>query len=195
MDATGVQATTVNAADVADAVTSMLVLHEEHWRDRDIHLEHMTARFAAHLREALPRMVAEGQALVVEYHLDGELLASQLDVVGHRFLGSYLPGVSPRLKERLDVASMLLRTDLELAVAAGVPRYSMLRGTEEYKFHFRPDPVQNDRILLSRPRTAASLVYPASARARSALFGWAKEHTPWLRGVHRQVMRLRLRAG
>ena len=186
VDAAGVTVDRVPAEKVPDALPAMLALHREQWRGRGINPEHETARFAAHLGEAVARMARTGQAVAVEYRLEGELLAGQLHLLGHDFLGYYLAGVSPRLKERVDVASMLIRNDVELTVASGLSRYSMLRGREDFKLRWRPDEVRNRRLLLARPGMAGTLGYAAVAQVRGAAVRLAKRRAPWLRSVKRR---------
>ncbi|MCU1605705.1 MAG: Acetyltransferase involved in cellulose biosynthesis, CelD/BcsL family, partial [Modestobacter sp.] len=165
VDQLGVQVTGTPAADVPAGVAALLALHEEQWRGRGGNPEHLTPRFTQHLTEALTRLVADGQARLAQYRIDGELVAAQIDLLGHDTLSYYLAGVSPRLRELADVSSMLVRHDLEQAVAAGLPRYSMLRGLEDYKYRWRPDPVQQHRVVLSRPGLLAGAGYPLLVRA------------------------------
>ena len=174
IDAAGVRASTVAPAAVPGAVADMLRLHEEQWRGRGITPEHLTPRFATHLTEAISRMVARGQAMVVTYDLDGELVVVQLELVGTRFLGYYLAGISPRLRERIDTATLLVRNDIRLTLDAGLPRYSMMRGEEEYKLRWRPERVEHTRAVLSRPGLLGGAGLPALTAARAAVVARAK---------------------
>jgi CelD/BcsL family acetyltransferase involved in cellulose biosynthesis len=180
-DALGIEISTVSKDGVAEAVTALLRLHEEQWRGRGINPEHLSSRFSAHLTEALPRMVAVGQAVLVEYRIDGELLASHVDLLGHQFLGHYLAGISPRLKERIDVSSMIIGQDAALTVAAGLPRYSMLRGQEDYKLRWRAEEVRSGRLLLSRPGSFAARGLPELARVRAGAVRVLNDRAPWVR--------------
>ncbi|WP_448625835.1 GNAT family N-acetyltransferase [Geodermatophilus sp. URMC 64] len=183
LDASGVEATTLPVEEVADAVATLLRLHAEQWTGRGIDPEHLSDRFAAHLTEAVPRMVADGSAVVVVYSLGGEVLGCQLDVLSHDLLGYYLAGISPRLKGLIDVASLQVSHDLELARAAGLPRYSMLRGTEDYKLRWRPETVPNERLLLSRPGSPGAWPYLHAVDGRAAALRIARQRAPWLRQV------------
>ncbi len=194
IDEAGVTASTVPAAAVPGAVADMLRLHREQWRGRGITPEHLTARFADHLTEAFSRMVPSDQAMVVAYHLDGEPVAVQLELLGHRFLGYYLAGISPRLRERIDTATLLVRNDVGLALKAGLPRYSMMRGEEDYKLRWRPDRVQNTRLLLSRPGRLGGAGLPALTAARAAAVAWGKR-TEWVREVYTRGRRAAVRPG
>jgi CelD/BcsL family acetyltransferase involved in cellulose biosynthesis len=191
VDASGVKATTVPEPDVPEAVANLLRLHAEQWQGRGVNPEHLSDRFAAHLTEAATRMVADGQAFLVCYCADGEVLGCQLDLVGHDFLGFYLSGISPHLKDRIDVASMQVRHDLELTRTAGLPRFSMLRGIEDYKLRWRPEHVRNERLLLSPPGFPGAVGYPELVRGRAAAVRWAKDRAPWIRDVRDRLVRLR----
>jgi CelD/BcsL family acetyltransferase involved in cellulose biosynthesis len=180
-DAKGIEVDVATPDQVADDVGTMLRLHAQQWAGRGGTPEHFTDRFAAHLTEAFPRLVAERQAHVVRYRLGGEVLAVQLDLVGHDFLGYYLAGISPELRQQIDVHPVQLRSDMELALAAGVPRYSMLRGLEEYKLHWRPEQVDNARLLLVRPGLPAGAALTLLMRGRAAAARLARERAPWLR--------------
>ncbi|MGY1805918.1 GNAT family N-acetyltransferase [Blastococcus sp. SYSU D00669] len=183
LEASGVKATVVPPHEARDAVGVLLRLHAEQWAGRGINPEHLSDRFAGHLLEAVPRMVADGSAAVVAYSVGGEVLGCQLDLLGHDFLGYYLAGISPRLKQLIDVASMQVGNDVELARAAGLPRYSMLRGTEDYKLRWRPDVVPNQRLLLGRPGVLGARGYPHLVRGRTAAVRFAKDRAPWARTV------------
>jgi CelD/BcsL family acetyltransferase involved in cellulose biosynthesis len=155
VDASGVQVRDVDAARVPAAVDELLRLHWEQWAGRGVTEEHLRDRFRGHLVDALPRMVASGQALVREYVLDGELVASQIDFLGGGALSYYLAGISPSLRARIDTAVLLVCHDVELAVSRGLARYSMLRGQEDYKLRWRPDSVVQERLLLHPPAVPA----------------------------------------
>jgi CelD/BcsL family acetyltransferase involved in cellulose biosynthesis len=195
VDAAGVEITTAAPDEVPTAVATLLRLHAEQWRGRGITPEHLTERFAAHLTEAATRMAGEGQAQLVCYRVEGEVLACQVNLVGHQFLGYYLAGVSPRLRERIDVASMQVRSDIERTLAAGIPRYSMLRGHEDYKLRWRPEVVANERLLLARNDRIGAGGYPLVVRAEKAAITFAKERMPWMRGVHATLSALVGRRG
>ncbi len=168
-DALGIVTAQVPAERTAEAVAAMLRLHEEQWRGRGINPEHLSARFAEHLTRALPQLVADGQAVVLEHRLDGALVAGQVGLVGHDLLGYYLAGISPRLKEQVDVASLLIRADVEVTVAHGLSRYSLMRGEEDYKLRWRPEWIEHTRLICARPGVLGAAGYPTMLRAKQNL--------------------------
>jgi CelD/BcsL family acetyltransferase involved in cellulose biosynthesis len=119
-------------------------------------------------------MIERGQAVFAEYRVGGELVASEVDLVGHDELAYYLAGISPALRERMDTAVLLVSRDLELAARLGKSSYSLLRGQEDYKYRWRPVEVEAARILLARPGLLGSAGYFTAAAVREAAFTWGR---------------------
>lgn len=165
-DALGIATAQVPAERTAEAIAEMLRLHEEQWRGRGINAEHLTVRFREHLTRAVPQLVADGQAVVLEHRLDGALVASQVGLLGQDLLGYYLAGISPGLKEQIDVASLLIRADVELTVAHGFSRYSLMRGEEDYKLRWRPERIEHTRLICARPGVLGAAGYPTMLRVK-----------------------------
>jgi len=191
-DAIGPATRTVDPDDAAGAVDRLLCLHEEQWRDRGGTPEHVRPRFRVFLREAVARMAADGQAVLVEHVLD-DVRAVELLLVGPTFLGSYLSGVSPGLRRRLEVSSLLIRADLRIACERGLPRFSLMRGAEPYKLAWQPDEAPNARLLLVRPGLLGGAGLPALVRGRAALAAYAKERGTWLLTLRSRWARWRRR--
>ncbi|PJE99787.1 glycosyl transferase family 1 [Streptomyces carminius] len=165
LDRAGVEHRAVPAGEVPAAVAGLLRLHVLQWRGRGITPEHLRARFAGHLVRALTAMVRDGTARVTEYRLDGRVVAADAVLLSGDFLGGYLHGAHPGLRARVDVSAMLLRHDAEYAAATGRGVIGLLRGTEPYKLHWRPEAVTNRRLLLARPVMAPALRLRAAGRA------------------------------
>src|ERR671913_581936 len=183
IDQLGVQRSEVAPADVPRAVTDLIRLHEDQWQGRRGNPEHLVDRFHSHLANAVAPMIARGQAVFVEYRVDGELLASEVDLIGHERLDYYLAGISPALRQRIDTAVLLVSSALERAAQLEKKDYSFLRGTEDYKFRWRPDEVVATRIVLARPGplrsagyfTASAVWGTALATGRRVLQGRARD--------------------
>jgi CelD/BcsL family acetyltransferase involved in cellulose biosynthesis len=164
----------------------LIRLHAAQWAGRRGNPEHLTERFRAFLTEALPVMVARSQAVVVEYRVDGEPVAAEVDLLGHRQLAYYLAGISPTLRERIDTAVLLVSSALDRAGRLGRQEYSFLRGDEDYKFRWRPDEVIATRLLLARPGLLGSAGYVAMTTTSAAVLGLARRV---LRGRARELAR------
>ncbi|WP_327236188.1 GNAT family N-acetyltransferase [Streptomyces sp. NBC_01317] len=151
LDALGIEERTVPEDEIPGAVERLLELHRLQWQGRGVTPEHLSTRFAAHLTRSVRSMVEQGDAMITEFRLAGELVASDLTLMSSQLAGGYLYGADPVLRaKKVDVAMMLLRTCARQISASGRTTLSMLRGNEPYKHHWRPDTVCNQRYLLAR---------------------------------------------
>ncbi|MEW2085427.1 GNAT family N-acetyltransferase [Streptomyces sp. NPDC005283] len=151
IDALKIENYAVPEHEVPAAVDHLLRLHELQWRGQGVAVEHLKPRFAEHLARATQRMVRDGEASLTEFRLDGEVVAANVALQSGYLTGGYLHGAHPGLREKkVDVATMLLRHDAELAARTGRRVLSLLRGDEAYKSHWRPRAVINQRLLLAR---------------------------------------------
>ena len=164
LDALGIEERVVPGEDVPAALERLLTLHQRQWEGRGVTAEHTSDRFAAHLTRAVRPMVDSGHARVTEFRLGGEVVAADLTLMSPSLAGGYLYGADPGLRERkVDVATMLLRHGAREADASGRTTLSLLRGSEPYKNHWRPETVGNRRLLLARRRTGPLLLLRAAA--------------------------------
>lgn len=168
LQALGVAAATVPAADVPASVDRMLTLHELQWRGRGVNVEHLRPRFRAHLVRAVTRMTAGDEATLTEFRMDGEVVAVGLALRSAGLSGSYLYGAHPVLRERkADIATMLMAEEARQAAGRDLAVLSMLRGSEPYKNHWRPEAVTSGRLLLARPALEPLLrLHESRARMR-----------------------------
>ncbi|WP_017239801.1 GNAT family N-acetyltransferase [Streptomyces sp. SS] len=182
LDALGIDAHIVSGEEVPAALDRLLALHRLQWQGRGVTAEHTSRRFAQHLTRAVRPMVERGDAMVTEFRLAGDVVAADLTLMSPRLAGGYLYGADPALRARkVDVATMLLRHGARETSAGGRATLSMLRGSESYKQHWRPEPVRNRRLLLSGRGTAPLLWLRAGAAdARRWAAGQARRHA-WLR--------------
>jgi len=131
----------------------------------------------------VPTMIADGQAVLLEYHLDGAHVASNLVMVGTDLAGGYLYGADPTLRDRLDITTLLISTTLAVAAKSGCATMSMLRGAEPYKLRWRPVEAVNQRVVLVRAGSPRGHAYAAAVRAYAAARRFAKARAPWLRAL------------
>ncbi|MFF0556986.1 GNAT family N-acetyltransferase [Streptomyces sp. NPDC004266] len=164
LDALGIDAHVVTGEEVPAALDRLLKLHQLQWQGRGVTAEHTSERFAQHLTRAVRPMVERGDAMVTEFRLAGDVVAADLTLMSPRLAGGYLYGADPALRARkVDVATMLLRHGARETSAGGRATLSMLRGSESYKQHWRPEPVRNRRLLLAGRGTAPLLWLRAGA--------------------------------
>ncbi|MEW2069448.1 GNAT family N-acetyltransferase [Streptomyces sp. NPDC007346] len=151
VDALGVETRRVPREGVPAAIGTLLRLHELQWRDRGVNPEHLRARFSDHLIRSVGRMVGDGTASVTEFRIGGSVVATDLTLRSGRLAGGYLYGADPGLRERkVDVSTMLLREVAQQSSDSGREVLSLLRGAEQYKNHWQPATVVNQRLLLAR---------------------------------------------
>ncbi|NEK85491.1 GNAT family N-acetyltransferase [Blastococcus saxobsidens] len=174
VDQLAIERTELTRAAVPEAVDGLIQLHEAQWAGRRGNPEHLTDRFRTFLVQALESMVDRGQAVVVEYRLDGRLMASEVDLLGHRQLAYYLAGIDPGLREHIDTSVLLVTGALDLAHRLDRAEYSFLRGDEDYKLRWRPDHVIAERVLLARPGLLGSAGYLPATAAASAVMAFAR---------------------
>ncbi|MFE2232925.1 GNAT family N-acetyltransferase [Streptomyces sp. NPDC059442] len=164
LDALGIDERVVSGEEVPAALDRLLKLHQLQWQGRGVTVEHTSARFAQHLARAVRPMVECGDARVTEFRLGGDVVAADLTLMSPRLAGGYLYGADPVLRARkVDVATMLLRHGARETSASGRATLSMLRGTEPYKQHWRPETVPNQRLMLAGPAAAPLLWLRAGA--------------------------------
>lgn len=162
----------VPQTEIPAAVERLLELHRLQWQGRKVTAEHLSARFSEHLARSVTSMVEHGDARMTEYRLAGTVRAMDLTLMSGQLEGGYLYGADPALRaKKVDVALMLLRSGARHISTSGRSTLSMLRGTEPYKYHWRPETVRNQRLLLARPPLALFLrllVAGAAGRGRAA---------------------------
>ncbi|HEX9999536.1 MAG TPA: GNAT family N-acetyltransferase, partial [Actinoplanes sp.] len=151
------------------------------WAGRsDVNPEHLGRRFEKHLASAAEDLVRAGQAVILQYHQDGRLVASELYVVSPTMVGAYLFGFDPALREQISVIVLLDSQGVMLADQLGRRTLSLLRGDEPYKLRWRPRPVPNERFVLGRPGSLAGAAGPHYLRARAAAVALAARRLPRL---------------
>ncbi|MET8682286.1 GNAT family N-acetyltransferase [Streptomyces sp. NPDC004647] len=182
LDILGIEPRSVPEREVADALVTMLRLHCLQWEGRGVTPEHRRPRFAEHLVRAVRQMVGTGDARVTEYVLEGRVVATDVTLMSAELSGGYLYGAHPDLRAaKADINTMLLRHDAAHAAETGRSVVSLLRGNEEYKRHWRPVAVTNQRLLLSRPGLAPALyLHAAQVAARLLLVRVARARLPAL---------------
>jgi CelD/BcsL family acetyltransferase involved in cellulose biosynthesis len=185
--ALGITTSEVGPEAAGQAVATLLHLHRQQWRRRGMNPEHARSRFAEHLAEAVPHMVDRGQAHLLEYLLDGAVVAVHLVLDGHNLLGAYLYGLQPDLRRRMDVAQLFLGTNLDLAQRLGRPTLSLLRGDEPYKRRWRPEEKRNHRVLLASEGGLVAGMYATTVRLHGRVMEIAKSRLPALSGIRRRL--------
>ncbi|MFJ3581398.1 GNAT family N-acetyltransferase [Streptomyces sp. NPDC090127] len=192
LDALGIDERIVPEDEVPAALERLLKLHQLQWQGRAVTVEHTSDRFAQHLARAVRPMVEHGDARVTEFRLGGDVVAADLTLMSPRLAGGYLYGADPVLRARkVDVATMLLRHGARETSASGRATLSLLRGTEPYKRHWRPETVPNQRLMLAGRGTAPLLWLRAGAAGARRWAARQARERAWVgRAVGRALGRL-----
>ncbi|MBB1247045.1 GNAT family N-acetyltransferase [Streptomyces durbertensis] len=193
IESLGIEERAVPAREVPHAVENLLRLHGMQWRGRGVTPEHLRPRFAEHLVRATRQMVRDGDAVLTEYRMDGRVVAADVTLMSADLAGGYLYGADPELRARkVDITTMLLRHDARQATESGRRVLSLLRGTEPYKQHWRPETVTNQRLLLAG-RGAAPLLglYVAAVEGRRRAGEALHRQLPALRRLRARLNSLR----
>ncbi|CAG6395136.1 GNAT family N-acetyltransferase [Streptomyces cocklensis] len=195
LDAAGVAERDVPAHEVPEAVATLLRLHHLQWQGRGVTPEHVRPRFAEHLARAAAAMVAADEAVVTEFSIGGTVVAANLTVLSPAMAGGYLYGAHPDLRgTKIDVTTLLLRHGVRHTAGAGRPVLTLLRGAEPHKFHWRPEHLANERLLLAgRPLAPVLHARHALAAARTRLARAAAARLPALRAWRARLNDLRAR--
>ena len=122
IEAAPIEAAATAPPDVPPTVHRLLQLHEGQWHGRAIDAEHLPAPVhQGTCLRALTGMVERGQAELTRYEVDGRPVVVDLEVVGHDFVGTYLAGFDPGLREQVDVAMLMLSRAFGLAERCRAP--------------------------------------------------------------------------
>ncbi|WP_461030362.1 GNAT family N-acetyltransferase, partial [Streptomyces sparsus] len=189
LEALGIEERVVSEHEVPAAVATMLRLHGMQWRGRGVTPEHLKPRFAEHLVRATTQMVRTGDALLTEYRIGEQVMAADVTLMSAELAGGYLYGAHPDLRARkVDITTMLLRHDSRHVTESGRSVLSMLRGTEPYKQHWRPETVTNQRFLLARGSMGPALrLYAAGLAGRELAVSTARRRMPAARAWRSKV--------
>jgi CelD/BcsL family acetyltransferase involved in cellulose biosynthesis len=177
-DRLGLRAATVPADpdEVRDAIGELLDLHARQWAGRPVNGLHLTGAFRRHITASIQVLAPAGRAALTRHLLGGEVAAVSLILLTGDLAGGYLYGVDPTLFTKVDVATMMIRSDLELAHARGASRLSLLRGVEAAKLRWLPVQRRNRQLLLLPPRlglghaAATARLIGRAARERAGSF-------------------------
>ncbi|WP_162924578.1 GNAT family N-acetyltransferase [Rubrobacter indicoceani] len=153
---------------IADAARRFVALHREYWRDRNISPEHLTGRFANHIVLSAGRMVPEGGMEIREFRLKGEVIASQVIMVGDGYAGQMLSGAGAEAAKRYQLSSLFIYDGFKVSERVGAAGFDLLRGEEAYKLRWNPEVVSGTRAVFGR-NDMLRRGYLASVKAYAAL--------------------------
>lgn len=169
--------------DTEAAVTRLLELHAASWEGRPMNPEHATARFRNLLVETMERLGPRRQAFITEFHQDGRVLGSALYLAGPLYVGIYLTGYHPHLREQVPLHVLDSVAGFELVAELGLGQLHLLRGAEDYKLRMAGVVERNERVVLilpgSAPGQAAALGILGRRRAATLVRAGRRRLSAW----------------
>jgi CelD/BcsL family acetyltransferase involved in cellulose biosynthesis len=140
----------VGSDNAQRAASRWIELHKQYWQGRDIAPEHLTRRFESHLIAAAHRITVSGVGGIYEFVRDGEVVASDMILVGHDFVVGYLYGANAYARSRFEINTLFVWLYLNVAQDRNIGCVSLSRGAEEYKLKWGSNVVPNHRAILGR---------------------------------------------
>jgi CelD/BcsL family acetyltransferase involved in cellulose biosynthesis len=174
--------------EVADALETLLALHDARWAGDGGSDGIPTAAVRAFHREVAPVLARRGEARLFVLHADGAPRAALYGFErGERF-SFYQSGLDPAWRAR-SVGTVVLGAAIEDAFARGLREFDFLRGDESYKSTFASGrrELVRARMPLAPSARAARLLERANLHARSlAKRALPPDAVEWLRRARRR---------
>jgi CelD/BcsL family acetyltransferase involved in cellulose biosynthesis len=152
--------------DPEAAVRTLLEIHCASWADRGMNPEHATERFRDLLVQAVQELAPRRQAAVVHFHHDGRVQGAALYLAGPQYVGIYLNGHHPVLREQVNLHVMEMVAGFDLVADAGLRQLHMFRGVEEYKVRLPARHERSERVVLVRPGSVAGRAFALGVAGR-----------------------------
>lgn len=149
----------------ADAVATLLGFHRQHWSGRGMTLEHGTSRFQDFLARAV-RDLGPERAVVVEFLHHGQVRGAALYLCSARYVGIYLTGHHPMLREHVNLHVLESMAGFALVAERGLEQFNLLRGIEPSKMQFPGRLESNERVLLVRPGSVRGRAHATAVSGR-----------------------------
>jgi CelD/BcsL family acetyltransferase involved in cellulose biosynthesis len=155
-----------------EAVPVLIALHNKRWRDRGGPGAFHTPALHAFHEELTQRALQRGWLRLFLLWLDGEPVASLYGFRYGRVFYFYQSGFDPKYGKH-SVGLITMGLAIKSAIEEEAQEYDLLRGDEEYKFHWARDGRELIRLELYPPRLSGLLC------KRAAEFRRAAKRTIW----------------
>ncbi len=146
----GVRGVLAGVEDVERAARTLVALHREMRRGRNIVPERLTARFESYTLAAARRLMERGLGGISEFWRDGEVLVSTFLIFDKDLTVTYMVGASREAMSRYQWSTLFIWDALNIARSRNCAYVSLLWGQEEYKQRWSNKEVPNYRIALVR---------------------------------------------
>ena len=150
----GVRCEPADVEDAERAARTLVELHHELWRGRQIDPEDLTPRWEAFMQVAARRMSARGIGRISEFRRedDGEVLVSQFLLFDKDFVGAYVIGASEEATRRYQLETLTNWDAIEVARSRGSAYVSMMFYVSWDKLRWASEVVSSHRAILGRSK-------------------------------------------
>ena len=175
-------------ADRADALESLIRLHNARWHHRGGSTALDSHTLQAFHRDVTRRLHARGWLRLFTLRLNGTAAACLYGMHYRRTFFFYQSGFDEQLA-RFSPGLVTLALSIERAVDEGADEFDLLHGGEDYKRHWTPTAHELTRLDFYPPGVRAQLHRAATAAQRAAR-RWAR---PWLKPMQESMNGWRMR--
>lgn len=148
----------MSRAELPAALERLFVLHQHRWRARGFPGAFFRPPVRDFHREVAGRFSEAGQLGLFELRADGQTVASLYGFQAPGGFYYYLGGFDNEWASR-SVGNVLLGRVIAWAIEEGLPVFDFLRGEEGYKAQWQAERRSNLRLVLSRRRALAPLLF------------------------------------
>lgn len=135
--------------DLEEFLGTLFALHQARWRLSGEDGVLADERIQSFHREAAAGMLRKGSLRFYRMRLDGKDIAAHYGFKKDRRFYCYLGGYDPEF-EKFSPGKLLLAEAIYEAIGEGDVEFDFLRGSEEYKYVWRPKVSMNRRIIISK---------------------------------------------
>jgi hypothetical protein len=151
----GVRCEPVALEDAERAARTLVKLHRELWRGRQIDPEQLTPRYEAFMQTASKRMSARGIGRIYEFRRDdGEVLISRFLLYDKDFVGAYVISANQEASRRYQFITLGIWTAMSVASDRNSAYISLMHYTSWDKLRWASEMVSSQRMILARGRSS-----------------------------------------
>jgi CelD/BcsL family acetyltransferase involved in cellulose biosynthesis len=162
-----------------EALTELFRLHNSRWRKRGVSGAFADAKVQALHRDVAAQLLARGWLRLHRLRLDGETRAAFYCFQLGARVYYYLSGFDLEYG-KYSIGNVLMAQTIETAIKDGAREYDLLRGDETYKFNWKAEERETQRLILGRPALRSSFALKAHAFERYVeLKGLALQRRLW----------------
>ncbi len=165
------QCTVDDPAAVAETVVRWQDLRIRWWaaRGRRINPEHASARFGDFMTDVLELLIPRGLARLVEFRMEGRVVAVEISLLDARRLYAWMDGYDPELA-KLGLGKVAVAEGIRWSIETGRELFDFMVGDEPYKYWFGAENRYCEWMMLANNRRWSRTTLLADA-ARQYVLG------------------------